>query len=187
MRMLTMTFMLFCALIGFSRAACGDDLIQNRRYHFVQFVPQRGMIPAPLESKSQVLHFQTDAGVDYAIDVGKYAFVGVRETNASNLAQLQSLTDLHLHLMSKSVRKIVFKRIKLGTRLALHVSFQLKKRWKNSDVLMDYVCVLTVHRGIQYTFTIRTQTARRFVGVDHEYYDNFQEAVYLIYLFSFTR
>ncbi len=186
-RLLMMTAIAFCAVIGFSRAACGDIPIKNRRYNFVQFVPTQGMLDVPLESKFQVLHVRTAYGVGYSIDVGQYAIVGVRETTTQNLAALQKVTDLHLHLMSKTVHRIVYNRSKLGSRLALRVSFQLTKRWKKTNVQMDYVCILTVHRGIQYTFTIRSPSFLRFNGSSNEPSDQFESMLMLLNFFSFTR
>ena len=178
----------FCLTAALVRAACGDEEIKNQRYGFRQSVPSQGMLSAPLETKTQVLHYRTDSGIDYMIDVSRYAYSGVRETTTRNLPALQRLTDLHLHLMSKSVRQIQFQPFKLGSRVALQVRFELQKRWQGREYAMQYLCVLTVHRGQQFTFTIRNQRGNRFFSQsDGTAYDNRQEVVPLLGLFSFTR
>jgi hypothetical protein len=170
------------------QAACGDEEIENQRYGFRQSVPSQGVLPAPLETKTQVLHRRTDSGIDYMIDVSRYAYSGVRETTTRNLPALQRLTDLHLHLMSKSVRSIQFQSFKLGSRVALQVSFELQKRWQGREYTMQYLCVLTVHRGLQFTFTIRNQSGNRFYQTQEgELYDNRREVLESLNLFSFTR
>jgi hypothetical protein len=95
---------------GLIQAGCGGDEISNRRYGFRQFVPSQGMFTAPLETKSQVLHYITNDGIEYMLDVSQYEYSGVRETTTRNLPALQRLTNLHLHLMSKTVQKLNFSR-----------------------------------------------------------------------------